>query len=634
MSVLFVICLWATAGAAISRVLRLRLDESFLGAGVLICAEAVASCLLLGWLGILSVASVRSAAALLAIAHLIWMSSPGKTRPFRRGRLARIVRRQAILLPAGAAFLVVVACRLLLAVSLPVESWDGLSYHAPIVWRWVQQGGFDLAGWSGPQRWFAMNGEILSLWLVELGGGGMGAVKTAQTLGLPLLGAAGAVLARRLAGPFWSAPVALALMSLPIALIHAGLPYVDLIHAAFWVASAAFAVCWDRTGRPAHLLLGAVSFGLALGTKTTLYFMAPLALPLLLAAGDCERRRMLLRWAAAALAIIAATGMFTYMRNWWLQGSPVFPYAFRLAGHQVFAGPLEPGELLVSVERWFVSSRAGWLTYPFRETMRGVVGYSSENGFGPIFAAGWALLPLAFWRAARTRDRAALGFLLLLPAVAFFFLAMHPTREPRYVIFLAAVPVVGAAMAMRDLRGRLRAAALAFWSAGIVFGLLGTASYFTTDFGLSRAWQRVRRGEALDALDYYRWQYGSLAEAWAFLDARLLPGEVVAVNYGELLLPWAGVPPRAKVFSVGSRPDDLPQTLWAEDSRGWTEMLERLGVRYVAVWSPAWYPNVGQVERGMIARQGSRFCKLGRWDSPGFGLVELFELEPDADKTL
>ena len=623
MSWFFCVALWSTAYVLLRRAARVRVDAAVLGAGLLACAEAIVACSSLGAFGLLKPGPVRIATVVLALAHAAWaalLPPPRSRRSSSPWPLA--------LWPALAAFGVIAGLRLALAKALPVESWDGLSYHVPILWRWIEQGNFNLAGWSGPQRWFPWNGEILPAWLALLDGGRLDAVKTVQALGLPLMAAAGSSLARRLAGPAWSAAGALALAALPIAVIHTGLPYVDLLYAAWWLGAAAFAVAWDREGRPAFLGLWAVGFGLALGTKATLYFMAPLVLPLLFAAAcDPARRRSLLRAVPAVAAIVLVTGGVCYLRNWIQQGSPIYPYAFRVAGRTLFAGPFEPGQLLVTVEQWFVPGKTGWLWYPLHETMKGSIAYSSENGFGPLFMAGWFLFPWAAWRAWRERNRAALGFLSLLPATALFFVTLHPTREQRYVIFAAAVPIVALAMLLRGLRGRWRTAALALWSAGVVFGLAGVASYAATDAGLSRALGKVSRGESVDALEYYRWQYGPLGEAWSELDARLLPDEAVAINYGELMLPWAGTPPRGKIFVVGHRSSDLPESLWAADAAGWMALLDRLRVRYFGLYSPAWYEGVGREEREFIAANPGRFKSLGRWSSGGMGTVELFEVQ-------
>jgi hypothetical protein len=611
--------------SALRRHWRLRIDEALLGAGLLASFEALTVSTVLGLGGLFTRRPVILLTGMIAAAQILSVEFASPPPPRRADAFRRATWP---LWPAAAFVFAVVAARVLLAAAIPPESWDGLTYHMPILWRWVQQGSFDLAGWSGPQRWFPWNGELLPAWLAVLGGGSLGPAKVAQTLALPMLAAAGASLGRRLAGRAWSAACALAFAAVPIAVIHAGIPYVDGFQAAFWLGAAAFAVAWDKSGRRVHLLLCALAFGLTLGTKSTIYFLAPLGLPILAALVFRSDRRMpFLRALPWCVLLALAAGGYTYVRNWIEVGNPIYPYALKLGGVKVFDGPSEPGQLLVTVENWFVSSRWDWLTYPFHETMKGDLGYTTENGFGPLFAAGWLLLPWSAFLAWRRRDRAALSFLALVPATALFFFTLHPTREPRYVVFLAGVPIAGLAIALRGLRGRARVLALGLWGLGAAWGALGVLDFIGRDAGLAYAWRELRAHGRIDQRSYYRAQYGSLGQAWEFLDARLKPGDVVAVNYGELVLPWAGIPPRAKLFVIGHKPNDLPQTLWGTTSAEWLGLLNEIDANYFAVWAPAWYTDVGETELATIAAHPEKFASIGVWTSPGFGRVELFELK-------
>ena len=604
-----------------------RADEALLAAGLLASSEVVVVITALGWLGVLKPAPVLFLTLLLSAAHLaasFWRRRPLHSFPsWKRIQLVLPWPLWPALL-LGAAVLVL---RIVLALALPFDSWDGMSYHLPIVWRWLQQGNFDLAGWLGPARYFPWNGELLPVWIALLDGGNLNAAKTAQGLSLPLWAAAGAVLGRRLAGARWAVPAALALTCVPIALIHIGIPYVDFIYASFWLAAAAAALCFERTEKPLYLFLYAAGLGLAAGTKSTLYFQLPLLLPL---AWTLWSRENLVPKAVRLLPYLAAvmvlTGAVSYLHNWWTTGNPIFPYSFRLGGVNIFSGIVAPGELLVSVERWFVSSSLGWLWYPFHETMRGATVYSTENGFGPLFAAGWVFWPYALWRAWKNGDRGAFGFLLLLPATALFFFSLHPTREQRYVIFLSAIPVLALAYIFRRVSGKLRFLVTAGWTFGVAWSLCGFLNYVGRDTDMTRAWTSVRNGAAADPYVYYRAKYGVLGEAWSALNQRLAAGETVATNYGELILPWAGLPPRGKVLVVSHKKSLYPQTLTATGTAEWMALLESLNVRYFALWSPTWYPEDGKLERESIAALPGRFLPAGKWQSSDFGQIELYEI--------
>jgi len=606
-----------------------RADEAFLAAGLLASSEIVVLVTLLGWLSLLKPAVALALTLLLTAAHF--------TAAFRRRRRFGAFpswKRIHLVLPwplwpALLFAAAVLAFRSALAAALPFDSWDGISYHLPIVLRWLQQGNFDLAGWMGPARYFPWNGELLPLWIALLDEGNLNAAKIAQGLALPLWAASGAVLGRRLAGLRWAAPSALALCCVPIAVMHIGIPYVDFVYASFWLAAAAAALCFERTEKQLYLFLYAAAFGLAAGTKSTLYFQLPLLLPLL---WTLWSRENLIRRTARLLPYLAAvmllTGAVSYLHNWWTTGNPIFPYSFRLGNANIFNGIVGPGELLVTVEQWFVSSPLGWLSYPFHETMKGVIGYGTENGFGPLFAAGWVFFLFALRRAWSSGDRAAFGFLLLLPATVFFFFTLHPTREQRYVIFLSAIPILSLVYFFRRISGKLRLLMLAGWTCGAAWGLCGFLNYVGLDEEMTKAWARLRAGQSVDAYAYYKARYGPLAQAWVAVNERLAPGDVVATNYGELILPWAGLPPRGKVITVSHKETPYPQTLSATDSGGWMALLDRHKVRYFALWSPAWYPEEGKLERESIGKEPGRFLPAGKWQSSDFGQVELYEIIP------
>ncbi|MBI5629950.1 MAG: hypothetical protein HY921_03585 [Elusimicrobia bacterium] len=606
--------LWASAYAATRRRLSLERDESCLAAGLAASAELVLGAMLCGTLGILRPAPLGAWCLLALSGHAAAALSAPKAPPERFPSLPWP------LWPALLALAGVIFFQIRLAWALPVLSWDGLSYHMPIIYRWVSQGNLSLENWFGSNRYSPWNGELLAAALSVLDGGRMDSAKIFQLAALPILAASGCVLGRLLAGRAWSAACALAFASLPIALIHVGIPYVDLLYASFWLAAAAAIQAYAREKRTALLYLFGLAFALALGAKATVYFLAPLFIPL-----TATWRRISPKNAAGLGMVILIWGCPVYIRNWLSTGNPLFPYTIRVAGITLFPGISETEHLLVAVERWFVATKVQWLWYPFRETLKGSVGYSAENGFGPLFAAAWALLPCSAWLAVKRRRPDLRLFLAMIPATAILFLFLHPTREPRYVIFLPCLAIAGLAALLARAPGQWRTAARLGWSLGVIWCCCGVLAATGKETGLWLAHQELSRRGKIDALEHYSRQYGPLAKAWAELNGRLKAGETVAANYNELVFPLFGLPPRGKVVVVHSRAVDYPGALWAETPEGWLELLDRARARYIFIWSPAWYPEAGVQERKTLERVSRRFCPLGRWSSPDFGDVSLFE---------
>ncbi|MBI5883143.1 MAG: hypothetical protein HZB91_08570 [Elusimicrobia bacterium] len=625
-------CLLVSCHILVTNYLRRRFLEAAFLASVLACAEGVLVTLGFGSIGKLTPGFVGGFTFALALLQGLVALSFQKEEPVPTGRILRNAVFPPVFWPAAAALAAALYFRLYLAWKTPPDSWDGLSYHLPIVFRWIRQGDFSLAGWPTFHRYLAHNGELLSAWLSLMDGGRLETSKLGQVLVLPLMAASAAVLGRRLAGSRWAVPCGLGSLAVPLALIQAGIPYVDLVYGACFLGTAAAAVLFDRTGRIEYLVAFALGFGMTLGSKSTAYLQAPLPLlPLwtFLARPDT-------RWKAALSFIplcllVLALGGSSYLHNWWDHDNPVFPFDFRVGSWTVFHGPMAPSDLLVGVEKWFVAAPLHWIWYPFRETFKGLVVYGTEHGFGPLFAAAWAVLPLAGWSAWRSRNRAAIWLVLLAPMTLAAFFLFQPTREPRYIMFLPGLLIVSAAFALRHNRRRLGAAVRLVWSAAVVYACVACVGWFGKEEDYRSAWTWLRPRGGISAVEFYKARFTSLGEAWADLDARLEKGDVVAINYSELMLPWAGLPPRAEVHVIGHQAGLLPEGYYGELPQEWVNLLESLRVKYLGLWEPKWYPGYDSVERGFIKSFPDRFRLLGEWDG-SMGKIALFELLPKKEQ--
>jgi hypothetical protein len=622
MTLIAVLALFASAVLLVHLRSRLRADEAVLYGCLVAFLEVVAVVQALGLASSLRTGPAWIVTGSAVLANLGGAFFRRPPRPFRRlWPMPRLLWLPLIVVSVTAGI------RLLLAGFLPPDGWDSLGYHLPIVWRWVGQGHFGTSGFLGAQPYYAWNGELAGTWLALLGRG-LALAKVVQALALPLLAATGSVLGRRLAGLKWSWACAIALPALPIVLIQSGIAYVDVLHSAFWLAALAAALSLARSGRTVHLWACAVAFGLCLGAKSTLYFLAPLVV-ILIAALFLMRPRRVARPAAQAalcLALVAVAGAGAYVRNTLLTGNPIFPFGLSLAGIKVFKGIMTTADMPASIERWFVPSSWGWIVYPFWEHARNVIGYTHLNGFGPLFALGWLFFPVSVGAAWKRRDAALLWTLALFPLVIVLFFVLQPVRIPRYVIFAAPLPVLGLAGALRGARKPLFRAALWAWSLAIVLGCAGVFGFLFRSPAVRAACGSLASGRRPDPWAYYAGQYPAVGRAWQALDARLRAGDRVVVNYNELMLPWSGLPPRADVRLVVFGPCVYPGVDFGRTEAEWLRAVKRAAPRFVVVWSPGWNPGgEGRLSTALAAR-AEAFHLLGRWESNDFGWVEIYEM--------
>jgi hypothetical protein len=256
-------------------------------------------------------------------------------------RVAWPRRAAATPVPEAVTKTVVAASAMLLAVFV-VQLWEGLhkttflydtlSYHLHIPATWMHDRRVTIvpAVFGDPSPAYAP--ANLELWFLFL----MAPLRSDYLAGvgqLPFGALAVCAIATcvRDARASRSTAVAAALAFVLIPEVFTQIPtaMTDLGFAACLLASLPFALrLWTaKVPRRADLLTAATGIGLAIGTK---YVAAALALLFVtLSAGAWLRRRPAdLRGAAAAVALLLATGGFWYIRNLVVTGNPIFPVAF------------------------------------------------------------------------------------------------------------------------------------------------------------------------------------------------------------------------------------------------------------------------------------------------------------------
>jgi hypothetical protein len=331
----------------------------------------------------------------------------------------------------------------------PVGEYDALTYHLHFPVQWLNARRIFLIdtpfGDAAP-AYAPGYGELWFAWLLApwRGGGfqplnfklaGVDALaKVGQFPFFAMALAALLSLARRLAGSKWTSYLpALVFAFTPWAVTQAVSPAVDLLMAALFLTSLAFALHYRDEGDRTALALAGAALGLALGVKFVALAYAPLvaAPPLVF----LIRRRAArdLRWWLGPLAGCAAPWP---LRNLILTGNPVFPLNVSGFGLTIFPGAYD---------------RAAMLQSPFHAPDLAAALAVSGQAIGfwltPLAAAGVVLGLVAAWRQPAWRAVAWLApvgliwhflvvpyssqdrFLLWIVALAFLPLAAWPERS-------------------------------------------------------------------------------------------------------------------------------------------------------------------------------------------------------------
>ena len=199
---------------------------------------------------------------------------------------------------------------------------------------------------------------------------------------------------------FWSLAAAASIATIPTSWAVATSAYVDLAVALF-VALAIDAVArWWESPEPGWLSRAALFLGFALASKfTILYLGVPIALVVMIRLRTANRpkRQRMVKEAAIAVALIVLVAGPWYLRNWWLSGSPLFPFFLNLWPAHVPTWDLERSLLYNDWMLHYGQQPRSLLTSlvaPFRLALAGKMdSYSNYDGvLGIFFLAGLPLV--------------------------------------------------------------------------------------------------------------------------------------------------------------------------------------------------------------------------------------------------
>ena len=310
------------------------------------------------------------------------------------------------------AILLVVLLTALLGALAPPIARDSLLYHLSVPKTYATGHAlYELP--DNLMSYTPMSIELQFLWAMLVGGtdaGGMGE-KAAGFLGAAL-GILSCFLiwewTRNLQMKrFWCLAAVASIATVPTSWAVTTSAYVDLA-VALYVALAIDAMArWWESLEHGWLLRAAVFVGFALAAKFTILYLAlPIVLVVLIrlrTVTDELNRQRILKEAAVAVALVSLVAGPWYLRNWWLSGSPLFPFFLDLWPAHVSTWDLERTLLYNDWMLQYGQQPRSLLTSlmaPFRLSLAGKMdSYSNYDGvLGIFFLAG---LPLIF--AARRR---------------------------------------------------------------------------------------------------------------------------------------------------------------------------------------------------------------------------------------
>ncbi|MEE8348255.1 MAG: glycosyltransferase family 39 protein, partial [Acidobacteriota bacterium] len=203
---------------------------------------------------------------------------------------------------------------------------------------------------------------------------------------------------------FWCLAAVAAIATVPTSWAVATSAYVDLAVAFYGALAIEGMARWWESLERGWLMRVAVFIGFALASKfTILYLAAPMVLVVLLRlrlVTDGSKRQTILKEVAVALVLTCGVAGPWYLRNWWLSGSPLFPFFLNLWPAHVSTWDLERSLLYNDWMLQYGQQPRNILTSlaaPIRLSLAGKIdSYSNYDGvLGVFFLTGLPLIVAA-----------------------------------------------------------------------------------------------------------------------------------------------------------------------------------------------------------------------------------------------
>jgi len=378
-----------------------------------------------------------------AILLVIWIKTRKNESTFYlmalRRPLAELLSNKAIRL-AGAFILGFGLVKVYINLINPPFGWDNLSYHFAFPVEWLKHGNLISPATlcdDPSMPYYPINGSLFFLWFMLP----LKNVFLADLGQLPffiIAFLATYAIAREIRlSKEYSFYSAVLFLFTPNVFKQLEIAYVDVMLASLFLAAVYFLLRLDKDFSLKNCSLFSISFGLFLGTKTSaVIYGVFLVFPFLWVLFSHLKKSRLKKISGYILIFIAAScllGGYSYLRNLYLTGNPIYPATIKFAGREIFHGVKE-----------FASYRTQWTKEEFNLYK---VLFSEGLGAQLIMFFLPALilsLPVLIIKKKIRADRGVV-FILLLPALLLAsFLIFMPQLWVRYAYNLLGIGYVAA----------------------------------------------------------------------------------------------------------------------------------------------------------------------------------------------
>lgn len=242
------------------------------------------------------------------------------------------IKRNLVLWFLALGVLAAYGVNIVLILLVMPNNYDSLGTHMARVGYWLQHGSFE--PWSTSyllQLIYPFNAQVQILWTILYWGSDQ-LVEFIQWIAVPVSALAIIGICRLLGQTRQqSLFAALVWCTLPQVLLQSTTTQNDLVSSGLLITSVYFLYLVLKTKEPGAMLLSAMSLGLAIGTKQTIFYILPgigAALLYFIALYRQTIIKIILRWGILSMVATLLLGSYIYMSNFMTYHNPFGPSTF------------------------------------------------------------------------------------------------------------------------------------------------------------------------------------------------------------------------------------------------------------------------------------------------------------------